>query len=60
MTDLVDDKEFWNAELLPDSPNLFCMNFQNIQVEFISIGTAVEKLVVDENGIPGEESTKIK
>ncbi len=60
MTDLVDNKEVWNAELLPESPNIFYMNFQNIQVEFISTGTDVEKLVVYENGIPGEESTRIK
>lgn len=60
MIDLVDSKEVWSAELLPESDNLFYLNFQNIQVEFITTETDVEKFVVYENGAPIEESTRIK
>ncbi len=60
MTDLVDGKEVWNTELLPESENLFYLNFENIQVEFRRSGTAVEKFVVYENGVPKEELIKIK
>lgn len=27
MTDFVDNKEVWSAEFLPESPNIFYMNF---------------------------------
>lgn len=60
MTDLVDGKEVWNTELLPESENLFYLNFENIQVEFRRNGTRVEKFVVYENGVPKEELIKIK
>lgn len=60
MTDLVDNKEVWSAELLPESTTLFYLNFQNIQVEFVSNGTSIEKFIVYENGVPTEESTRIK
>jgi len=60
MTDLVDKRGVWSAELLPESENLFYLNFENIQVEFIVTGTDVEKFVVYEDGISIEESTRIK
>lgn len=60
MTDLVDNTEVWSAILLPESENLFYLNFQNIQVEFISTGTEIDKFVVYENGQQIEESVKIK
>jgi hypothetical protein len=60
MTDIVDNKEVWSAELLPESENLFYLNFQNIQVEFIRTGTEISKFVVYENGKQIEESTRIE
>lgn len=60
MTDLVDNEEVWSSELLPESENLFYLNFQNIQVEFIRSGIEVNKFVVYENGKQIEESIRIK
>lgn len=60
MTDIVDHKEVWSAELLPESENLFYLNFQNIQVEFVRTGTEINKFVVYENGVQVEESIRIE
>ncbi len=59
MADLVDNEEVWSAELLPESENLFYLNFLNIQVEFIRTGTKINKFVVYENGEQIEESVKL-
>ena len=60
MTDIVDNKEVWSAELLPESENLFYLNFQNIQVKFIRTGSNINKLVVYENSKQIEESIRIE
>lgn len=60
MSDIVDNKEVWSAELLPESENLFYLNFQNIQVEFIRTGAEIIKFVVYENGEKVEESIRIE
>jgi len=59
MTDIVDNEEVWSAELLPESENLFYLNFLNIQVEFIGAETKINKFLVYENGKQIEETVKI-
>ncbi|WP_394973849.1 nuclear transport factor 2 family protein [uncultured Croceitalea sp.] len=60
MTDLVDDKEVWSAEMLAETENTFYLNQNNIQIEFIQKMGKVEKLVVYENGKLVEQAIKEK
>ncbi|MDY8135434.1 nuclear transport factor 2 family protein [Aquimarina sp. 2201CG5-10] len=60
MTDLVDEKAVWSAEMLSESQNTFYLNQNNIQIKFIQKKGKVEKLAVYENGKLIEEIKKIK
>jgi len=60
MTDLVDKKEVWSAEMLAETETTFYLNQNNIQIKFIQKEGKVEKLAVYENGKLIEEIEKIK
>lgn len=60
MTDLVDKKEVWSAEMLAETATTFYLNQNNIQIKFILKEEKVEKLTVYENGKLIEEIEKIK
>ena len=50
MTDLVDQKEVWSAEMLAETENTFYLNQNDIQIQFLQKDGKVENLVVYENG----------
>jgi len=58
MTDLVDKKEVWSAEMLADNENTFYLNQNNIQIKFKKNRGKIIKLVVYENGKLIEEAIK--
>ena len=60
MTDLVDKKEVWSAEMLAETETTFYLNQNNIEIKFIQNEGKVEKLAVYENGKLIEEIEKIK
>ena len=60
MTDLVDKKEVWSAEMLAETEDTFYLNQNNIQIKFIQKEGKVEKLAVYENGKQIEEIKKVK
>lgn len=60
MTDLVDKKEVWSAEMLAETESTFYLNQNNIQIKFIQKEGKVEKIVVYENGKLIEEAIKEK
>lgn len=60
MTDLIDKKEVWSAEMLAETEDTFYLNQNNIQIKFMQKEGKVEKLAVYENGKLIEEIKKIK
>ena len=46
VTDVLDGEPGWTRELLPEADNLFYLNFENYQYEFIRNGDSVEKIQV--------------
>ncbi|REG76906.1 uncharacterized protein DUF4440 [Algoriphagus antarcticus] len=58
MTDLVDKKEVWSAEMLAETEDMFYLNQNNIQIQFIMEKGKAKKLVVYENGNQIEEAIK--
>ena len=60
MTDLVEKKEVWSAEMLAETETTFYLNQNNIQIKFIQKEGKVEKLAVYENEKLIEEAIKLK
>ncbi len=58
MTDLVDKKEVWSAEMIAENENTFYLNQNNIQIKFKKNKGEIKKLVVYENGKLIEEAIK--
>lgn len=58
MTDVVDKKEVWSAEMLAENENTFYLNQNNIQIKFKKTKGKIKKLVVYENGELIEEAIK--
>jgi len=58
MTDLVDKKEVWSAEMLAENENTFYLNQNDIQIKFEKNRGKIKKLVVYENGKIIEEAIK--
>lgn len=58
MTDLVDKKEVWSAEMLAENENTFYLNQNDIQIKFEKNRGKIKKLVVYENGKLIEEAIK--
>lgn len=58
MTDLIDQKEVWSAEMLAEDQDTFYLSQNDIQIVFIKKEGKVEKLVVYENGKLIEEAVK--
>lgn len=59
VTDIQDNKRGWTAELLPEAENIFYLNYENVQYEFITKGSRITKLIIYENGKKLEEANKI-
>ncbi len=60
MTDLINKKEVWSAQMLAETKSTFYLNQNNIQIEFMQKEGEVEKLVVYENGKIIEQAIKEK
>lgn len=60
MSDLVDKREVWSAEMLAETETSFYLNQNNIQIKFIMKEGKVDKLAIHENGKLIEEIKKIK
>lgn len=60
MTDFVDKKEVWSAEILAENENTFYLSQNDIQIKFEKNGGKIKKLVVYENGGIIEEAIKEK
>ena len=58
MTDFVDKKEVWSAEMLAENQNTFYLNQNDIQIKFEKNKGKIKKLVVYENGKIIEEALK--
>jgi len=58
MTDLVNKKEVWSAEMLAENENTFYLNQNDIQIKFEKNKGKIKKLVVYENGKLIEEAIK--
>ncbi len=58
MTDIVDKKDVWSAEMLAENENTFYLNQNNIQIKFLKKRGKIKKLVVYENGKLIEEAIK--
>ena len=58
VTDVNDGKPGWTKELFPESENIFYLNYENVQYEFIKKGTGVVRLNIYENGKLIEEARR--
>lgn len=59
ITDIQDGKSVWSAEILPEAENMFYLNYENAQFEFVKDRTKIVKLVIYENGKRIEEANKM-
>lgn len=58
VTDINDGKPGWTKELFPESENIFYLNFENVQYEFVKKGSEVVMLNIYENGNLIEEARR--
>jgi ketosteroid isomerase-like protein len=60
VTDIQNGEKGWTKELFPESENVFYLNYENVQYEFLKDGTTeIVKLVIYENGKKIEEASKM-
>jgi ketosteroid isomerase-like protein len=60
VTDINNGKPGWTRELFPESENIFYLNYENVQYEFLKDGTTeIVKLIIYENGKKIEEASKM-
>lgn len=53
-TDIKAGEMVWSGELLPESENVFYLNYENVQYEFVKEGAEVVRLIIYEQGRPVE------
>lgn len=58
VTDVSDGEPGWTKELFPESENIFYLNYENVQYEFIKKGAVVVMLNIYENGNLIEEARR--
>lgn len=58
VTDVNDGNPGWTKELFPESENMFYLNYENVQFEFISKGSKVVALKIYANGELIEEAQR--
>ena len=57
-TDMIYDKAEWTKKLFPESENLFYLNYENVQFEFVKNGSKVVTLNIYANGELIEEAQR--
>lgn len=58
VTDINNGEPGWTKELFPESENVFYLNYENVQYEFLGDDSSIEKLNIHENGVVIEEAIK--
>lgn len=58
VTDINNGEPGWTKELFPESENVFYLNYENVQYEFLGDNSSIEKLNIYENEVVIEEATK--
>lgn len=58
VTDINNGEPGWTKELFPESENVFYLNYENVQFEFLGDNSSIERLNIYENGEVIEEAIR--